>query len=129
MTAEARIAFAGFLLNTKFSNSVPRSPGSPARIFTIRTIEIPLPTPFFFISSPITIHKTEPLIIQTIANIPFIQFISWKMPDFVKPMTMAALSTTASPSAVHRFTHSIFLRPYSPSFCISSNFGMTIVRS
>ena len=50
-------------------------------------------------------------------------------PCLPNPIAMAILSTKARPSVTYLVMEAIFFLPASPSFCISSSFGIAIVRS
>ena len=50
-------------------------------------------------------------------------------PDLPKPTAIAILSINESPIVTYLVIDAIFFLPSSPSFCISSNFGIAIVRS
>ena len=53
-------------LNTKFLNKLAISLGIPEMMLIVRTIEIPFPTPFSVICSPIHINTAEPAVIAKI---------------------------------------------------------------
>ena len=62
----ARTAFAGIFPFTNCSYSVPKSLGIREIMLITSTIEIPFPTPFSVILSPIHISTAEPAVKVTI---------------------------------------------------------------
>ena len=92
-------------------------------------IEIPFPTPYSVIFSPSHITNALPAV-KTIITVkyPSTLFIVKKFP-LSKPIERPRLSITARRIVTYLVIAVIFLRPSSPSFCISSKAGNAIVRS
>ncbi len=129
MISADRAPRAMVLPMTKFSYSSVMSLGIREMMFTHRTMEIPLPTPFSVIRSPIHMSIAEPAVREVTTTTPLKKFMSGMMPPRPKPMAMAMDSNRARPTVTYRVMVVIFLRPSSPSRCISSSAGMAMVSS
>ena len=125
----AKAPCARVLPFTNISNSPVISDGMLERMLIIRTMEIPFPTPFCVIRSPIHISKVDPAVRAVTTIKPFRKFRSGIRPDLPKPTVIAILSIRASATVTYRVIEAIFFLPSSPSLCISSSAGMAMVRS
>ena len=106
-----------------------KSCGNDDKILNSRTTEIPLPTPFSVILSPIHIRNALPaVIVTTTTTTLFIPKLLIK-PCLPKPIAIAIDSINAKATVTYLVYSIIFLRPSSPSFCISSSLGIAIVIS
>ena len=101
-----------------------------------RIMDIPLPTPFSVMFSPIHISNAEPHVIVATATIMndaysnvLILPVAPKSPLFPRLIAVAVPSISASAIVRYLVISVIFFLPSSPSFCISSSFGMAIVSS
>ena len=117
------------LFFTNCSNSVFASEGKDEMMLMIRIMDIPFPTPCSVILSPAHIRNAEPAVIAAITVITFNALYSVSNPCEPNPIAMAPDSINASPTVTYLVIAAIFLRPSSPSFCISSNLGIAIVIS
>ena len=97
MISPATTAVAGdFAFMMKRSQSVAKSLGIEERILMRSTIEMPLPTPFSVILSPIHMRKAEPAVIVAIVTTTLFK-VKWvRRPWLPKPTAMAIDSMSAS---------------------------------
>ena len=109
--------------------SVTKSSGIRERILIRRTIEIPFPTPFSVIRSPIHIRNALPAVSVQTTIAQFTKLYSSRSPCLPNPTAIAIDSISARATVTYLVIAAIFFLPSSPSFCISSSFGIAIVRS
>ena len=94
-----------------------------------RTMEIPLPTPFSVIRSPIHIRTVEPAVNAATSIITENALKCVRYPLLPKPMDIARDSKTDNTTVTIRVNCVSFFLPSSPSLWISSSLGKEIVRS
>ena len=123
------VATATDLPAIKRSYNVIISCGVPDTILIRSTMEIPFPTPLSVILSPIHIRRAEPAVIAA-TTVRYPQMLRWssrRSPFPPRPTAIAQDSKRARPTVRYLVYSAIFFLPSSPSFCISSSFGIAIV--
>ena len=93
----AKAPFAIVLPLTNCSKRVTKSLGILDTILIIKMMEIPFPTPFSVICSPIHISIAEPAVRQQTTTTPFKKFISGMRPLLPNPIVIAIDWNKASP--------------------------------
>ena len=125
----ATVATATDLPAIKRSYNVIISCGVPDTILIRSTMEIPFPTPLSVILSPIHIRRAEPAVIAA-TTVRYPQTLRWssRRSPFSAKANCHCAGLEKSQATVRYLVYSaIFFLPSSPSFCISSSFGIAMV--